>query len=92
MTYFGSDFKSVALSFIAIVAFLVILSLGALPSKSVTQHPDFSSSPFQATIEERREEQVISRCDQLADRAQVSKADRMDFILRCLVTNAKKRG
>ena len=92
MTCFGSHFKSVALSFIAIAAFLVILSLGALPSKSVTQHPYFSSPPFQATIEERREEQVISSCDQHADRAQVSESDRMDFMLRCLVTNTKKRG
>ena len=91
MTYFGSDFKSVALSFTAIVALLVIFSLGALSSKSVTQHSDFSSPPFQATIEELREEQVISRCDQHADRAQLSESDRMDFMLQCLVTNAKKR-
>jgi hypothetical protein len=92
MPIFKNNPKNATLLFMGAAVFLATSPVGAAPNKSVNPEPDFSSSAYRATTEEKHDEQAISSCDQKADQAKVSESDRMDFIRLCLETDARTHG
>jgi uncharacterized protein YpuA (DUF1002 family) len=89
---FSSEPIGAALLLITAIAFFVIPPASAFPSSKLARPPAAAPAPgYGTSTAEQQAEQMISECDQKADHAKVSEAQRMDFVRQCLADLANNR-